>query len=242
MAHFLQVVTTFPSVLYTVLLGVVLAYWVFVVVGAVGVDLLGDGDLGADAHGHTGIDHADLGDVGHHGHEGADGLDGHEGAFSGMLAALRLRTVPVTVALSAIILFAWLFCVLAMQAATTALAEGSWLRVAEIGAILLSPLLALPFASLAVRPLAPLFAAPAGAQPSQALIGKMCVVRTGTVTERFGEATVAGDGAELVVRVRVAAGEKLGRGEEAVIVGYDEASHEFTVAPLKGVLSDRDDA
>lgn len=235
MAHFLLVAASFPSVLYTVLLGVVLAYWVFVMVGAASVDLLGDGGHGSE-----------LGDVGH-GHDVGDGHghdvgDAPDGAFSGMLAALRLRAVPVTVALSAVILFSWLFCVLAMQAALAALPEGSTLLGAvKVAALVLSPALAIPVAALAVRPLAGLFAPPVGAQTNQELVGKLCTVRTGSVTDRFGEATVEGGGSELVVRVRVASGETLGRGDQAVIIGYDDVTHEFTVAPLDDVMNERRD-
>jgi hypothetical protein len=40
------------------------------------------------------------------------------------------------------------------------------------------------------------------------------------------------------VRVRVDAGEKLERGQQALIVGYDEAKQEFTVAPMDELLGD----
>jgi len=43
-------------------------------------------------------------------------------------------------------------------------------------------------------------------------------------------------GAGLVIRVRVEAGEKLGRGDQALIVGYDAERQEFTVAPMDDLL------
>ena len=80
MSEVLRLALSFPGVVYTVLLGVVLVYWLFVVLGAIH---LGDGS--ADGH-FDGIgEHgADVGDVGH---GGADGdvdvdVDGSEGRRS----------------------------------------------------------------------------------------------------------------------------------------------------------------
>ena len=51
MGHFLALALSFPTVVYTVLLGVALVYWVFVMAGAAHVNLLGEGagDAAADA-------------------------------------------------------------------------------------------------------------------------------------------------------------------------------------------------
>jgi hypothetical protein len=101
---------------------------------------------------------------------------------------------------------------------------------------LLSPIVALFPTSVVVRPLARIFT-PAAATKHEALVGKVCVIRTGTVTDRFGEAMLEDGGAGVVVRVRVDAGEKLGRGDQALIVGYDSGRQEFTVAPMDEVLA-----
>ena len=73
----------------------------------------------------------------------------------------------------------------------------------------------------------------------ESLVGKVCTVRTGTVTDRFGEALLEDGGAGLVVRVRVETGETLKRGDQVVIVGYDDERQEFTVAPMDNLLDDR---
>lgn len=245
MAHLLAIALSFPCVVYTVLLGAALVYWVFVMVGAARVELLGDGAAdgmidgldGADAHGAH-----DVGDVGGHGHDGhdvadGDGLDGDahghghgHAALSGMMAALKLRSAPATVVLSLLVLFSWLFSTLAMQAAEKAF-SADLLGLVRIAVFLLAPVVALPFTSLAVRPLAPVFAPPKVAA-RQDLVGKVCTIRTGTVTDRFGEAMLEDGGAGLVVRVRIDTSEKLARGDHAVIVGYDEETQEFTVARM----------
>src|SRR5438045_2884706 len=80
--------------------------------------------------------------------------------------------------------------------------------VARFAVLLLAPVLALPFTSIAVRPLARIFV-PSHATKHENLVGKVCTVRTGTVTDRFGEALLEDGGAGLVVRVRVDTGETL---------------------------------
>lgn len=240
-AAFLALATTFPVVVYTVLLGASLVYWVFVVIGAVhldghhadgGLDLDGDG-IADHLQGADGADGAD--GAGHDGADGADAADGHDGAhesggLAGVMAALKLRSAPATVVLSVLVLFSWIFSIVGLQLLAGAL------PVAMMGAVkllllILAPVLALFPTSIAVRPLAKIFAPPK-AVASKDLVGKLCVIRTGTVTDRFGEATLDDGGAGLVVRVRVESGEKLARGQQAVIVGYDDERHEYTVAPM----------
>jgi hypothetical protein len=247
--HFLAVALSFPSVVYTVLLGIAFVYWVFVMIGAAHLDLLGDGAHGAHGAADGAVDglhggHADVGDIGGHA-DGAHGADGHAdgadhgGAMSGILASLKLRSAPATVVLSVLFLFAWLFSVLGMQGAAAWL-PASALSVARYAVFFLAPLVALPFTSVVVRPLARVFVPPVTAA-SQDLVGKICTVRTGTVTDRFGEGLLEDGGAGVVVRIRVDSSETVKRGDQVVIVGYDAEKHEFQVAPMDNLLEDERD-
>jgi len=247
LTHFLGVALSFPSVVYTTLLGVALVYWVFVMVGAVHLDADGAADGAMDGALDGAVKGAAEGAAdavaghGGHGHDGGgdlDASDGDGGALSGLIASLKLRAAPATVVLSFLTLFSWLASVLAMQAAhglSPDLAASIFVRAAVF---LVAPLVALPLTSLAVRPLARVFTH-AKAVTKQDLVGKICTIRTGTVTDRFGEALLEDGGAGLVVRVRVETDEKLARGDQALIVGYDAERHEFTVAPMKNLLDER---
>lgn len=238
MAELVQLALGFPCVVYTVLLGAALVYWLFVIVGAASIDLLGDGAAEGALHGH------ELGDVGHlhadghaldHGGHG-DAAHAHGGVLSGLLSALRLRSAPVTVVLSVFVLFAWLFSTMGMQATLAWLPPSSH-GIARIALFVLAPLFALPFTSLAVRPLARIFV-PDDAPPRRDLIGQVCTIRTGTVTDTFGEATLEDGGAGLVLRVRVEGGEALQRGDRALVVAYDDEAHEFTVTKADALLDE----
>jgi hypothetical protein len=260
MAQFLAVALTFPAVVYTVLLGVALVYWLFVIVGAAHVNLLGEGvaDGIADAAAEGALDGVVKGAL-----EGAakgalegaakGALEGAAdqaggaladagagGGVAGIVAALKLRSAPATVVLSVLILFSWLLAIAGMQAFEWLSPEGVVATLFKLGVLVVAPVLALLPTSLAVRPLARVFTPPV-APKHESFVGKVCTIRTGTVTDRFGEATLEDGGAGVVVRVRVENGEKLSRGDQAVIVGYDADRQEFTVAPMEDLLADSRD-
>ena len=255
LATFLAVALSFPCVVYTVLLGISILYWGFVMVGAVHLDG-GDGALdgaadgaadGIDGGGHADAGgHADGGDGGGHA-DGGDGDGGdadggtegaHHGALAAAMASLKLRSAPATLVLSVIVLFSWLFSIFGMQASAAWVPEGL-MGLARFAVLFVVPIIALPFTSIAIRPLAKVFV-PSNAAKNESLVGKVCTVRTGTVTDRFGEALLEDGGAGLVVRVRVETGEKLKRGDQVVIVSYDGDRQEFTVAAMENLLDERE--
>ena len=254
MNEVLGLALSFPCVVYTVLLGVVLVYWLFVVVGAIhlgeGTDGAFDGfdpeaAIGAGKgalegaakgalQGHLDgmADAADIGDGG----DGAGGdSDASEtSAIALLVNALHLRSVPATTILSLLITFSWLVCAIGMQLVVRDAPRGEasifgWVVFA------VSPLLALPLTALAARPLAKVFGHKPATQRSD-LIGKTCVVRTGTVNRKFGEALLEDGGAGLVVRVRVDREIAVKRGDQMLIVDYDSAHEAFLVEPVDELL------
>jgi magnesium-transporting ATPase (P-type) len=224
--------TSFPSVIYTVLLGVVLVYWTFVIAGVVDLD---SADPGGSIEGATkgALEGATKGAL-----EGATkgALEGL-GVLAALMSALHLGRVPVTTVLSLLVTFSWLSSVVSMQVVTRILAGfggafTSWL------VLLAAPLLALPLTILAVRPLSRVFVEKRVTSRAD-LIGKTCVVRTGKVTEAFGEGTLEDGGAGLVVRVRVDGDKALQRGDHALIVEWDAKRDAFVVEPMASLLEER---
>ena len=81
LATFLAVALSFPCVVYTVLLGISILYWGFVMVGAVHLDG-GDGALDGAADGAAdGIDGGGHADAGGHADGGDGGGDGGDGRW-----------------------------------------------------------------------------------------------------------------------------------------------------------------
>jgi hypothetical protein len=259
MTALLALALSFPAVIFTVLLAVVLLYWLFVIAGAVHIDALGGGGEGALHLGEGGVDgHLDaLGGGAHHVDVGggdaslagaakgaAEGTAEHlhvedgGGGIMHAVAALRLRSVPATVTVSFIVAFSWLLSVLGMQTFGAHL-DGLTGVAVRVGLLLLSPALALPMTSVAIRPLAGFFATRGAAKGRNDLVGKVCVLRTGSVDDKFGEATLDDGGADVVVRVRVDGASSLRRGDQALIVSWDEGREAFTIAPMDEVLAEK---
>ncbi|HEU4534188.1 MAG TPA: hypothetical protein VFS00_08720, partial [Polyangiaceae bacterium] len=177
--------------------------------------------------------HAGAGGEGLHGGAGAGGEGLPEGVGAGgWLGALHLRSAPATVTASLLVTFSWLASVSAGWAldAWGAGPVARWTLGAL--ALVLAPLASLPAVSLLVRPLARFFVTRRAARGRRDFVGKVCTVRTGTVDEAFGEAVLAERGAEVIVRVRLDGPGALGRGDQALIIAFDEARDAFAVAPF----------
>ena len=224
MGGFWALILAFPTVVYTALLSVATAYWLFVVIGALDLHIFHigghDGGLDGALDGGT-LDHAG-GDLDH-----AEGL-----SFGGILVSLGLRGVPVTFTLSVLILFAWGLSFLAMRFVGPVWPLGPTLLATLV--LVGSFLLALPLTALAVRPLAPLFETPA-ARSKLAFIGRSCRVSTATVDERFGQATCEDGGAGVILQVRYPGPGALKKGDRAVLVDYDHERDLFLVEPVEPV-------
>ncbi|MBA9001748.1 OB-fold-containig protein [Thermomonospora cellulosilytica] len=206
MGGFIGLVFSFPTVLFTFSLLVVVGYWAFVVLGAADPELL-DGDAGGAA---------------------ADGL-------GGVLGALRLGDVPVTVALSLLIAFSWFFTLVG-AVVLDSFDLSSPLEIAlGLVALALAVVAGWLAACLVVMPLRR--ALPRTKEASRRdLVGRPCVIRTSRVDAAFGQAEVTTeDGSTVIVQVRQDVedplAEPLTTGSTALIFDYDEAGEFFRVMP-----------
>lgn len=218
----------FPTVVFSMLLGLVVFYWTFVILGALEMDLLGG------AHGAT--DALDALDAGHHGvldavHEAIHPDGAHEvleGTLPGVLNALGIRGVPVTVWLSLFVLYSWAITLTAM--ATIGPSLGARLGGFATGAVVsvLAIAIAAAGAAVSVRPLKPLFFVHQ-ALGRDSLVGKTCTVTTLRVDDGFGQAQVEDGGAGLLVQVRCGEPNDLTRGSQALIFDYDSDDGVFHI-------------
>lgn len=185
MSGFFEAALSFPAVLFTPLLVVVVGYWLVVLAG--GVDPDGDGGEGG-----------------------------------GFLGFLGFGGVPASVVLSLLIAVAWF----------AALAGGELLGAFPAALVLAGALVAAWLVTrLAVLLLRRFL--PAGAEPSRAdFVGLTCIVRTGRVTDTFGQAEVhSPDGSSAVVQVRQAGHDDLRAGTVAVLYDFDPAGEFFWIVP-----------
>ncbi|MFP8906939.1 hypothetical protein [Streptomyces atacamensis] len=215
MSEFMRVAMSFPANLFGFGLVVVLVYWVTVLVGAVGVDAL-DGGEG------IGTDHCD--------HSATGPATGP----AAVLAAAGLGGAPVSVSLSLLISIAW-FASLSGTATVERIGGGGPARLLVLPA---APAAAWALTRLLVRPLARLAPRETGTSHRD-LVGRVCTIRTGHVSHRFGQAEItADDGSAHLVQVRArgedAAG--LAAGSTALVFDYDPDGGFFHVMPCDPVL------
>lgn len=246
MHDILLTATSFPAVVFTVFLGLVLLYWLSVVAGALDVDVFGADAAGEALDGvfegavESAVDGAAEGaaEAAEAGGDSADSGDSSPGVVAALIAALGLRRVPVTVSFSLVVLGGWIAAMIG-SFYLTPLAAGWAIRPLVLILALIAGLLV---AALLVRPLAPLFATHTGKHAAD-YVGSTCVVTTGRVDAGFGQARIETGGDVLCVAVRCdRPAATLCRGAEALIVDYDAERRAYVIEPMQGLLGDSNDS
>jgi hypothetical protein len=263
---FLDSILAFPTVFFTILMGVTLTYWLFVIIGAVGIDVLdGHMDLAAGAKAAGGLiggakaagglvggakaagalvggSKAAGGALQGHGHH-AGGHHGHDhdaDADAGILSALGFAGIPVTISGSFVIFASWTLAYLIRNPVFEWLGSMLPSVVLSSGVFLLSLVLGTLLAALAVRPLRPIFVA-TKARGRDSLMGRVCTINSGSVTTTFGHATFEDGGAGLILNVFCSKANELKRGDQALILGYDPARDVYEVEPVDFLLPEEID-
>ncbi|MEO1268676.1 MAG: hypothetical protein AAFX99_11300, partial [Myxococcota bacterium] len=301
MTEFLQIVLTYPTIFFSVLLILVLLYWLMVIFGAIDLDALSGADAAAEgaaegladaaaegladaaaegladaaaegladaaAEGLADAAAEGLADAAAEGladaaAEGvadaaadgladaaADGLadaagEGAEevgggGGLSGLLAAMSLRGVPVTLTLSVVILISWFSSFLCsnMLGFTSQEASAALIYGGGTGVALGSLVLGVVITSVALRPLKGTFTTQRKIG-QQTLIGKTCEVTSGRVTSTFGRAEFDDGAGDLLIEVRCDDPDNgLKAGAMALIIDYDPDDHVYHVEPVDQFLT-----
>ena len=202
MIEFLQTALSFPTALYTGLLGIVTIYWLFSIIGFLDIDML-DADVDIDA-------------------------DSSPSAFSNFLTRFKLDGVPVTLSLSFVILFSWIICFLVTYWVSSQIAE-EWIRVfLGLWLIVLAPFITAPIVAIIIAPLKPLFKKQ-HEQGSKDIIGRVAIIRSSKVTASFGEANVQDSGAGLILKVRAEEPNDIKRGDQVLLQQYNVANNTYLV-------------
>jgi hypothetical protein len=212
MDAFLASLFAFPTVIFSVLMGVAVLYWLMVIVGAFDIDILHLGDH----------------DVGHHGGD----HDPHVGTNpNAVLEFLRIGQVPITIIASIFTFLAWSVCLLASTYVRPIVPGWSWWLFGLV-ALVVALVVAMFGTGWAVAPLAKLFSL--DNQPkADDLIGKMVEVTSTEVTARYGTARHdRPSGEDLILNVGCDPIHVFKRGDQAVVLDYDRASAVYRIAPL----------
>jgi hypothetical protein len=209
MGNFYAAVFSYPTAVYTALLGIVLVYWVLAVIGLVDFEHSG---LDVDIDAQVDTDPSEL------------------STLAGYVVAFGLNGVPFSVAVSLVVLYGWVGSCLAGMWLQPLVPAGllGWLAgTAVFGA---ASALALVLSARTIRPLRKLFVTHA-ALSNAALVGQLCRVITGSVDQRVGRAEVAQRGASINIRVWAKVPNALTKGSPARIVDYDAERARYLIVP-----------
>jgi hypothetical protein len=182
----------------TIALGAVVVFWLFSLIGAVGVDTL---DLDLDVPE----------DV---------GADGHLGDLPGaMLRLVNAGHVPLTVVLSLLILAVWLISIFANY-----LFNPNHSLLTAGGLFVAALVLGVVVTKILTQPLIPLMRRLKEAEDAKPVIGEVGVVRSIELSDACGQVEVnRGDGAPAILNARLSSGSNpLPRGTAVVVLSIDE--------------------
>ncbi|WP_448566570.1 DUF1449 domain-containing protein [Thalassotalea ganghwensis] len=209
MTYVLEVSSHFPSLIYSVLLGVVIVYWLVGLFGVVDLDLSGDMEVDLDADAATSVS-----------------------GLTGLFLTFGLTGIPFTLVISILILVCWLISFYSQHYILALLPDG-WLYYL-FGTVsgLVVFIISLPITALIIRPLKGMFKS-AETVTSQHLVGLEAIIATSIVNADFGQARISHNGAEILVNVRCAPDQILSQGDCAVVVDYLQDQHVYVVAPYQ---------
>jgi hypothetical protein len=206
---FTEIISSYPTSIFTVVLGVMLVIWLFAILGMLDIDIF-PSETGDD------VFDADL------------DVDGEMPGFVGLLHTLGLTGVPVTLVISIIALIG--FTLSYFASAWILVPLGSDLLRYLLGSLvlILSIALAIPVTAQAIKPMKPLFVKHF-APSKRDYIGHICVVTSGKVDNEFGIGAVETQGAPLQIDIRTQAGQSYAKNTQLRIASYDPDEDIFEV-------------
>ena len=226
----------------TILLGLIVLYWVITMFGLIDHDSI-DGALGLDTgdghdFGHDGdAGDAHGGDSDGHGHSDDDGLDdssdGDASSSDGnvlhaILRFLGVGDAPLMFVLSVFVLFLWcgnVFANLYFNEDQSSGRANLMLLIVFVSAFILTKLI--------IRPLRPLMKLMRTNEVHKPMAGQAGTVRSKQLTEEFGQVEVIQDGASVLLNARLSEGcDPVLRGSEVLVVAKDDEKDLYIARPI----------
>ncbi len=199
----------------TIALGAVVVFWLFTLLGIVGIDTL-DVDL---------PDHAS-----------ADADPSHIGEMPGALLRLvNAGSVPLTVVLSVLVLATWLTSIMVnyyLNPGQSLILAAGYFLVAFIAGVVVTKII--------TQPLVPLMRRLKDAENAKPVLGESGIVRSIEITDRYGQVEVVrDDGAPAILNARLSEGtDSVPRGTEVLVISFEEATGVYLVRPIPSTSPD----
>lgn len=200
---------------YTILLGVVLFYWLTVMIGALDISFL-DVDLDTDVDVDLDVDADMEADV--------DGADGTFSTLDTLLTFMNLRDIPFMIMFSVFSLILWMGALIGNHL----LGDNSWMFYIlaffpnVIGSLLITKVVTMP-----LRPFFRAFKDTGDARVE--ILGQICTMVTDADTTRLGQAEVTLSGAPLRLNVKTWKNRALKKGDRAIVIEKSENGDYYIV-------------
>lgn len=210
MNDFLLTIFSFPTVIYTFVLGVALLYWLCAALGLLELEVLDVNlpDVDGQLHAHAEHSFAET--------------------FAGILLRLGLNGVPVTIVITFIAVIGWLISYYLSYFELVLLGYG-WVRfVVGIPILIFSFYLAVLATAQLIKPLRKLFAKTEQFVEKK-ILGQTAIVRSSKVDKTTGEANFDDGGAGLILKVRAMGEQEFVRGDRVVLLEYLAEQHVYRV-------------
>jgi len=208
MNPFHQTVTSFPTVIYTILLVVCVLYWVVAMLGLVDLELL-DIDLDGD------IDSNDSAET--------------QNILAGVLLKLGLNGVPLTIVLTIIAIVGWLICYYTTYFGAKLLPDVGIIKIiAALVTFVIASYITVLITAQVIKPLRTLFSK-FDVDETKHIIGQTVVVRSSVVNTDSGEAFMNDGGAGILLNIRTSTGDEFKKGDKVVVIEKLERDNHYKV-------------
>ncbi len=208
MNPFHQTVTSFPTVIYTVLLIICALYWVIAVLGLVDLEVL---DIDMD------------GDI-----DAADSIEAQTG-IAGVLFKLGLNGVPLTIVLTIIAIVGWILCYYSIYFGAALIPDFWPIELAyELVILVVVTFATVMLTAQIIKPIRSLFSK-LEADETKHILGQVVIVRSGVVNKYRGEALMNDGGAGLLLQIRATGDDEFVKGDEVVVIEQNKERNLFRV-------------
>ncbi|TQV70962.1 hypothetical protein FLL45_21790 [Aliikangiella marina] len=213
MDAFLDLVTAYPTSVFTTINLIIVGIWLIMALGLLDIEIF-DFDIDTDID----ID--------------VDAPDADITGGTTFLSTLGLQGVPFFIVLTIIFFVSWLITYFSVKYLLFWNNFESLRYILGSGILVVSFLVSIPITARLIRPLRKLFTKlnHAGATATD-MMGKQCKVRTSKVTPSFGEGECNNEGASLILKIRADEKYQLSKGDLVRIIDVDKEQSVFQVIP-----------
>lgn len=196
MNPFHQIVTSFPTVIFTLLLVLCVLYWVVAVLGLVDLDIL---DMDFD------------GDV-----DAADSIEAQTG-LAGLLLKFGLAGVPLTITLTILSLIGWLLSYYISYFLRGLVPSGPLLWLLSIPVFIGVTYISVMLTAQIIKPIRKLFNR-LNVDETKHIIGQTVTVRSAVVNSERGEGLMNDGGAGILLNIRAFNDTEFVKGDKVVVI------------------------